>query len=295
MEIGIVVPQGWTGEYHGYEPDAAWARSAEIALQAEVLGFGSLWLFDHFHPEVESDEIVFEAFTSLAALAALTRRARLGHIVTCAGYRNPALVAKMISTIDVISGGRAELGLGAGWYGAEYAAYGYDFRPAPERLALLADTLEIATRMLAPGRATYHGGQARVAGAINEPRGLQQPRLPIIVGGNGPAVTWRLAARFADELNLDGPSPRRVREALPVIRSRCDEIGRDPDSLRVSVFLWWGNAPSAGNDRVRWLAEYRDMGVSRVMASVFDAVRSDDALNRLADDVTAAGLRLHPA
>src|SRR5688500_4744939 len=125
MEVGIVVPQGWTGEYHGYDPATAWDRSVAIAQGAERIGFGSLWLFDHMHPEVEGDEIVFEAFTSLAALAALTTRVRLGHIVTCTGYRNPALAAKMISTIDVISGGRAELGVGAGWYAAEYAAYGY--------------------------------------------------------------------------------------------------------------------------------------------------------------------------
>src|SRR3954471_19371031 len=116
MKVGIIVPQGWTGEYAGFEPEAAWHRTVEVAQEAEELGFESIWLFDHFHTTPEpTDELTFEAFTSLSALAALTRRVRLGHIVTCAAYRNPALEAKMISTLDTISGGRMELGIGAGW------------------------------------------------------------------------------------------------------------------------------------------------------------------------------------
>jgi F420-dependent oxidoreductase-like protein len=291
MDVGIVVPHGFAGEYRGVDPAAAWARSVAIARQAEALGFESLWLFDHLHAEA-GEGMTFEAFTALAALAALTERARLGHIVTCAGYRNPALAAKSIAMLDVISGGRAELGIGAGWYAAEYDAYGYRFPPTRERLELLEDSLEIARRMLEPGPSTYEGRHASVRGAFNEPRGLQEPRIPIIVGGNGRERTWRIAARYADELNLDGPTLDDVREAMPIIADRCAEIGRDPASLRVSVFLWWGNAPPAGPERARWLAAFRDAGVSRVMASVLDAVPSDDALHRLADDVSAAGLTL---
>ena len=293
MDVGVVVPQGWTGEYSGRDAASAWARSVAVADQAERLGFESVWLFDHLHPAQLSDELTFEAFSVLAALAAVTERVRLGHIVACASYRNPALTAKMISTIDVISGGRTELGLGAGWYQGEYTAYGYDFPPIRERLGLLADSLEIATRMLDPGRATYEGQHASVREAINLPRGSQEPRIPIIVGGNGPKVTWRLAARYADELNLDGLTPDQTRDAMPIIRSRCEEIGRDPDDLRVSVFMWWGNAPPAGPERVRWLVDYRDLRVSRVMVSVMEAADSDESLEKLAEDTVAAGLRLH--
>ena len=138
----------------------------------------------------------------------------------CAGYRNPALVAKMISTLDVVSGGRAELGLGAGWKEDEYTAYGFGFPPLRTRMQLLEDTLEIVSRMLAPGRATYDGATASVRDAINVPRGLQDPRVPILVGGNGPNRTWRLAARFADELNLDWLSPEET--------ARGDAGGRLP-------------------------------------------------------------------
>ena len=135
-----------------------------------------------------------------------------------------------------------ELGIGAGWKEDEWRAYGYGFPDTPDRLANLHDQLEVITRMLAPGRsvhATYDGRYARVEDAVNVPKPIQQPRVPIMVGGNGPNVTWRLAARFADELNVDGLRQNELRDALPVIRGRCEEIGRDPATLRVSVHLFW--------------------------------------------------------
>ena len=205
MKIGLTLPQGCDREYLGMEAREAWESTVAVAQWAEAQGFESLWLYDHFQvdpPLIEAP--IFEPFVEIAALATVTSRARLGHLVLAAAYRNAALTAKMISTVDVISNGRTELGIGAGWKQDEWLAYGYGFPDAPERLAILADHLEIITRMLAPGRATYEGVHAHVRDAIHEPKGLQQPRLPIVVGGNGPKVTWRLAARFADELNLDG-------------------------------------------------------------------------------------------
>ncbi|MDQ3870170.1 MAG: LLM class flavin-dependent oxidoreductase, partial [Chloroflexota bacterium] len=165
MKVGVIVPQGWTGEYDGWDPRRAWSRTVDVARQADELGFESIWLFDHLHTTPEpTDEITFESFTALSALAALTERVRLGHIVICAGFRNPALVAKMISTMDVVSGGRMDLGIGAGWKRDEWLAYGYGFPETHERLAFLSDTLEVITRMLAPGRASYEGGLAHVDG-----------------------------------------------------------------------------------------------------------------------------------
>ena len=146
MKIGAIVPQGWVGEYDGWEPLDAWRRTTEVARQAERLGFESIWLFDHFHTVPRpTDEITFESFTSLSALAALTERVRLGHIVICTAFRNPALTAKMISTMDTISGGRMELGIGAGWKRDEWLAYGYGFPETKERLARLGDDLEVIT------------------------------------------------------------------------------------------------------------------------------------------------------
>lgn len=295
MKVGVIVPQGWTGEYDGWEPAKAWQRTVEVARQAERLGFESIWLFDHFHTVPKpTDELTFESFTSLAALAAVTSRVRLGHIVICNGYRNPALVAKMIATMDVISGGRMELGIGAGWKRDEWMAYGYGFPETRERLAALADGLGVIGAMFAPGRtkhATFEGEHAHVKNAINLPKGLQQPRVPIMVGGNGPNVTWRLAARHADELNVDGMSPAEVREALPTIRARCEEIGRDPAELRVSVHIWWGDDAwrTTGETRGQLLRDYAEAGVDRVMGLLQESATSDEALEQLAEDARAAG------
>jgi F420-dependent oxidoreductase-like protein len=297
MHVGVIAPQGWTGEYDGREPRAAWARTVAVAQQAERLGFESIWLFDHYHTKPEpTDEITFESFTSLTALATLTSRVRLGHVVVCAGFRNPALVAKMVSTMDVISGGRMELGLGAGWKRDEWIAYGYGFPGRRERLDQLADALEIVTRMLAPGRdarATFEGKYASVHDAINQPKPLQE-RLPIIVGGNGPEVTWRLAARFADELNLDGMDPAELSAALPTIRARCEEIGRDPSSLSVSIYGWWDKLGSPGAARAAHLAALADLGLKRVMTLVRESADTDEALESLAADCLAAGVSMRP-
>jgi F420-dependent oxidoreductase-like protein len=296
VKVGVIVPQGWTGEYDGWEPDRAWSRTVEVAQQADRLGFESIWLFDHFHTVPKpTDELTFESFTSLSALAALTSRIRLGHIVLCNGYRNAALTAKMAGTLDTISGGRFELGIGAGWKKDEWSAYGYGFPPTKVRLAMLRDGLGVISAMLAPGRmthATYEGEHASVRHAINLPKGLQSPRIPIMVGGNGPQVTWRLAARFADELNLDGMSPDEVEAALPVIRSRCEEIDRDPATLRVSLHAWWGDDAwsQPGGERVAYLRRLAVLGVDRVMGLLQASATSDEALDALAADVGAAGL-----
>jgi F420-dependent oxidoreductase-like protein len=259
----------------------------------ESLGFESVWVFDHFHTTPRSTlDITFESFSTLAALATETRRVRLGHVVLCAAYRNPALTAKMISTLDVITGGRMELGIGAGWKRDEWRAYGYGFPDAPERLAILKDQLEVITAMIRDERATYQGKHHSVDGAINVPQPVQEPRIPIMVGGNGPNVTWRLAARYADELNLDGMSPAEVEEAMSIIRSRCEEIDRDPASLRVSVHVWWESLQTAGQERVDKVGGYAQAGVSRVIALVRDSVNSDDALAKWADDARAAGANL---
>jgi F420-dependent oxidoreductase-like protein len=296
MKIGTVVPQGWVGEYDGWDPLDAWRRTAQVAQHAERLGFESIWLFDHFHTIPRpTDEITFESFTSLSALAALTSRVRLGHVVICTGFRNPALTAKMISTMDSISSGRMDLGIGAGWKRDEWVAYGYGFPETKERLARLADDLEVISAMLAGDRhehATFEGRYSKVNDARNVPKPIQRPRVPIMVGGNGPNVTWRLAARLADELNVDGFSPKEVAEALPVIRSRCEEIGRDPATLAVSVHLWGEQLTTTGAPRVELLASYAELGVSRVMGLDRGMAKSDEALESLAEDARAAGVEM---
>jgi alkanesulfonate monooxygenase SsuD/methylene tetrahydromethanopterin reductase-like flavin-dependent oxidoreductase (luciferase family) len=291
MKIGITLPQGCDREYLGLDGATAWRRTVEAAQRAEGLGFESLWVYDHMQVDPPLEEApIFEPFVELSALAMATSRARLGHLVLAAAYRNAGLTAKMISTLDVISGGRVELGIGAGWKEDEWLAYGYGFPGAPERLAILGDHLEIISRMLAPGRATYAGAHAQVIDAIHEPKGIQQPRLPIVVGGNGPKVTWRLAARFADELNLDALMPDEVERALPVIHERCAEIGRDPSTLRVSVHVWGRPAATPGAARRRRLREYEGLGLSRAILQGFAVVSDDRHLDAIADDAAAVGM-----
>ncbi|MCV0403076.1 MAG: TIGR03560 family F420-dependent LLM class oxidoreductase [Chloroflexi bacterium] len=301
MRLGVIVPQGWTGEYDGWEPERAWQRTREVAQQADRLGVESVWLFDHFTTTPKpTDELTFESFVSLSALAEATERVRLGQIVICNGFRNPALTAKMASTLDTISGGRFELGIGAGWKRDEWNAYGYGFPETRERLAMLHDALEVITRMLEPGRgthATWDGEHHRVTDAINLPKPIQETGMPVMVGGNGPKVTWRLAARYADELNLDGMSPDEVREALPTIRARCEEIERDPDSLAISVHVWWGEPAwaKAGAERQQLLGDYAELGVSRVMGLLQASADDDAAVASLVDDARAAGVELADA
>ena len=251
MQVGLMAPQGWKGEYDGWDAADAWARTIELAHQAEELGFESLWAFDHFHTVPEpTDEITFESFTVLAALAALTERVRLGHMVVCTGFRNPAHTAKLASTLDVVSGGRFELGIGAGWKKDEWEAYGYGFPPIKERLDALGDHLEVITRMLVPGRASYEGQHARVRGAINVPKGIQQPRIPIIVGGNGERRTAGYAIRFADELNYVFLDPDEIEQRMVDVRQRCEDEGRDPSTLRFSLYMQDEDARDAGQGRI---------------------------------------------
>jgi len=283
MKLGVIVPQGWTGEYAGWDPQRAWQRTVDVARKADQLGFESIWLFDHFHTTPDpTDEIVFESYTTLTALATATQRVRLGHVVTCAGFRNPALVAKMMSTMDVISGGRMILGIGAGWKEEEWLAYGFGFPDAKGRLDRLQDALEIATRMFQSGRATYQGKASSIQDAINEPKPIQPDGVPIMVGGNGRERTWRLAARYANELNLDAMTPDDLREALPVISQRCEEIGRDPATLSVSVHLWRKDPERNEREPLsELLPAYADLGVSRVMALMPGIEDSDEPLDEL--------------
>ena len=292
MRIGLLAPQGWKNEYDGWDPAVAWQRTLDLARDAEELGFESLWVFDHFTTTpVPKDEITFESFSVLAALAMVTQRVRLGHMVVCAGFRNPGLTAKLASTLDVISGGRFELGIGAGWKEDEWRAYGYGFPPIAERLDAFEEQLEIITRMLAPGRATYAGRHHHVTGAINEPKGLQQPRVPIIVGGNGPRRTAGLAVRFADELNFVFVGADELRDLIANVRARCEQEGRDPATLRLSLYARDTDV-RPGQARIDLIGACAELGLDRFVAFPTRWSPDIETQARFAEDVRAAGIAL---
>ncbi len=293
MRVGLMTPQGWKGEYDGWDAAAAWARTVELSEQAEALGFESLWVFDHFHTVPEpTDEITFESFSVLSAIAMATRRVRLGHMVVCTAFRNPGLTAKLASTIDVISGGRFELGIGAGWKEDEWIAYGYGFPPIATRLDQLENHLEVITRMLAPGRATFEGPYAQVKGAVNIPKGIQ-PHIPVIVGGNGRERTAGLAVRFADELNFVFLSADEIKERMADVRAKCERAGRDPSTLRFSLYASDEDVRDAGQARVDLLGELAAVGLDRVVAFPTRWNPTQDAQAAFAEDCRAAGIPLN--
>jgi F420-dependent oxidoreductase-like protein len=292
MQIGLMAPQGWKHEYDGWDPAEAWARTVELARQAEDLGFESLWAFDHFHTTPDStDEITFESFTTLTALAMVTERVRLGHMVVCTGFRNPAHTAKLSSTLDVVSNGRFELGIGAGWKEDEWEAYGYGFPPLKERVDALGDDLEVITRMFRPGRATYNGEHAHVRGAINVPKGIQQPRIPIIVGGNGERRIAGYAIRYADELNYVFLEPDEIARRMVDVRRRAADEGRDRP-LRFSLYARDEDMRDPGTRRIDRLRRYAEIGLDRLVAFPTRWSPTLDAQAAFAEDCRSAGLEL---
>ena len=231
LRFGAFVPQGWKLEYSGWTASDAWARSVELAQRAEQLGYDHLWVYDHVEtvPRREATHC-FEAFTMLAALSQVTERAELGQLVTCANYRNAGLLAKEAACVDVFSGGRLILGLGAGWYQREYQAYDYDYLPDRTRLAILDETLAVIPRLWSEETVDFAGEHLRFDGAFCDPKPVRSPRPPIWVGGGGERVTLRIAAERADATNwqvgLDS-----FRHKSEVLAGHCRDVGRDFDTI----------------------------------------------------------------
>jgi F420-dependent oxidoreductase-like protein len=239
MDYGLIVPQGWRMDLVSIEdPIEAYETMTRVAQEAEALNFYSIWLFDHFHTvPVPTQEVTFECWTSTAALARDTKRVRIGQMVTCNGYRNPALLAKIASTVDVLSHGRLDFGIGAGWYEHEYRAYGYDYPPAPERLRYLREAIQVILAMWTQEEALFEGKYYQVRGAINQPKGIQKPHIPLLIGGSGEQVTLKLVAQYGDACNISNADIPVLEHKLAVLKQHCDEIGRDYNSIRRTVLM----------------------------------------------------------
>lgn len=212
-----------------------------VAREAERTGLRAVWLSDHLFLNRDSAGTdCLEAWTALAALARDTATIRLGTMVACQSYRNPALLAKIAAGIDHLSEGRLEFGVGAGWKELEYRAYGYEFPPAGTRVDQLVETLEICTRMWTEDRATFRGKHYRIEDALCAPKPVQRP-LPIWIGGRKPRIL-RIGAKWAHAFNWlpEGgfPTPDRVRAGMRDIDEACAAVKRDPRTLRRSVFLY---------------------------------------------------------
>ncbi len=312
MKIGLSLPQGCDREYLGMDAATAWARTVEAARWAEDVGFESLWINDHMQVDPPPEEApIFEPFVEIAALAVETRRARLGHLVLAAAYRNAGLTAKAISTVDVISGGRAILGIGAAWFGTEHKAYGLPFGSGPpERLRWLGEALPVMRGMLAGERPSAGGVRYHADGVRNDPMPVQR-RLPLLVGGGGEQVTLKLVARYADANNLGGGF-ENVKRKDAILRQHCETVGRDEKEIertagigsviirdsreearrvQASIFAANGNAPVWENqpvgtpeDVIEMLAPYSTIGYNHLIAG-FPGPHDEESMTRLITEV----------
>jgi F420-dependent oxidoreductase-like protein len=227
-------------------------------------------------------EDMLESWTTLAFLAARTERVTLGPLVAGVTYRNLAHLAKIVATLDVLSGGRAVCGLGAAWFEREHRAYGWPFPPVAERYALLEDALELLPLMWGPGAPAYEGRTTTVAEAVCYPRPLQE-HVPILVGGSGERRTLRLVAQHADACNLFGP-PDIVRRKVAVLHDHCRDVGRDPAEVRVTV-LRTADAPSI-EDHIGRCRAYAEAGVDEVIVTI-PSLASPEPLERFAEVIAA--------
>ncbi len=238
MQFSIFLPTGFAQDFARIpDPVAAYERVTEIAQAADEAGYATLWAPDHLTTIPPSQHIVFEAWSLITGLARDTSRIRLGQLVTSNSYRNPALQAKMASTVDVMSRGRLTFGVGAGWYEPDYVGYGYEFGSAAERLQRLREAVQIILSLWTEDETTFEGLHYQVRGAVNQPRGVQQPHIPLMIAGGGEKVTLRLVAQYADACNIMD-SPEVLKRKYAVLERYCEELGRDYDAItRTSTTL----------------------------------------------------------
>ena len=227
MRFGLFIPQGWRLDLVGVPVTQQWPTMLRVAQLAEQGPWESVWVYDHFHTiPVPTSEATHEAWTLMAALAATTSRVRLGQMCTCLGYRNPMYLAKVAATVDAISGGRTEMGIGAGWYEHEWTAYGYGFPSAGDRLAMLEEGVEIMYQAWRHGVAHFAGEHFQVDGALCHPQPVQEGGIPLWIAGGGEKKTLRIAAKRAAYTNFDG-TPEIFARKSEILADHCKDLGRD--------------------------------------------------------------------
>jgi alkanesulfonate monooxygenase SsuD/methylene tetrahydromethanopterin reductase-like flavin-dependent oxidoreductase (luciferase family) len=266
VKFGALLPSGFRLELAaGEDARKQFLEIAETAKDLEKRGFDSCWVYDHFNPWpfVKSKNPVFEAWTLLSAISQATSKIRIGTMVTCGYYRNPALLAKMAATLDVASNGRLNFGIGAGWAKEETESYGYDFPSAGSRVTTLIESVKAIKRLWSvDGGVDYQGRIVRVNDAYFYPKPLQKPHPPIFIGGAGDRIL-KFAAGEADAINLDSMSLEQTSQKLSTLESFCGKSGRDYDDIEKSIhrFLFISkNEDQALNDAKRYYEMYREAG-----------------------------------
>jgi F420-dependent oxidoreductase-like protein len=242
----------------GIEPAEHWATMLGVAKAAEEGPFDSIWVYDHFHTvPLPTQEATHEAWTLMAAFAAATSRVKLGQMCTCMAYRNPAYLAKVAATVDAISGGRAQMGIGAGWYEHEWRAYGYGFPGAGERIAMLDEGVQIMRQLWTTGSATLDGQHYQVNGAICRPLPLQDGGVPLWIAGGGEKKTLRIAAQYAQYTNFDGDPDVFTRKS-EILEAHCRELGTDYSAIvrSANYNVVIGETEKEVQDRLAWIRDH---------------------------------------
>jgi F420-dependent oxidoreductase-like protein len=239
MRFGVFVPQGWRMDLDRLtDPVEKYEAMTAVAKVADEGGWDSIWLFDHFYTVPEPKlEATFECWTATATLARDTSRVKIGQMVGCNGYRNPALYAKIASTVDVASHGRLFAGIGAGWHEHEWKAYGYEWPEVPERMGRFREAVQIIHKMWTEDYPEFEGKYYRIDKPINEPKGVQKPHIPILIGGGGEKVTLRLVAQYGDACDVGGGKPDVAKAKLDVLARHCENEGRDYSEIVKSTSM----------------------------------------------------------
>ncbi|MBX9244384.1 LLM class F420-dependent oxidoreductase [Actinotalea ferrariae] len=274
MRFGHFIPQGWRFDLTGIAPADQWAVMRDLVQRAdEGAAWDSVWVYDHFHTTPEpSEEATHEAWTLMAAFAAASSRLRLGQMCTCMAYRNPAYLAKVAATVDVVSGGRVEMGIGAGWYEHEWRAYGYGFPRAGERIAMLDEGVQIMKQAWETGEATLDGKHYQVSGAQVYPQPLQEGGIPFWIAGGGEKKTLRIAARYAQYTNFDG-TPEGFARKSAILEEHCRDVGTDFGAITRSANynVVTGRTQADVDAKLDWVAEHYRASLSPEKAAEVDA------------------------
>lgn len=237
--FGIFVPQGWRMDLVNIaDPIEQWEAMTSVATTADAGSWDSIWLYDHFHTVPNpTPETTFECWTTTAALSRDTSRINIGQMVGCNGYRNPALYAKISSTVDVASHGRLYAGIGAGWYEQEWRAYGYEWPELKDRMGAFREAVQVITGMWTQDGFEFHGKHYSVDKPYNEPKGVRKPHPSLWIGGGGEKVTLKLVAQYGDAANIGGGNPDVIREKLAILKQHCEDVGRNYDDIIRSTTL----------------------------------------------------------
>lgn len=238
IQVGLTLPQGWLDEFPTKNSHEQFLFSKNVALEAERLGYAAGYVYDHFIPYYgnNSGGPFFEAYTLLSAIASVTSKLRIGQVVTCNSYRHPSLLAKMTSTIDAISNGRLEFGIGAGWFEQEYDSYGYKFYNAGARIEQLDESLTIIKKMWQNEKPSFKGKHYSIKNAICNPKPMQKPHPPIMVGGAGSKL-MEVVARHATRYNHPFGTPEILKEKISLLKAKCKLVKRDCKEIENSVLL----------------------------------------------------------